>query len=237
MKKIKGSIPKRKKMSLNPLRTQLSVLVNQANEKVKILSDSGTYSRAIENARLSLSKQTSRNQSILFTSALKTRRQIEREFARVQTFLADWTSSVEGAKSESRSLKYLEGKFGKVGEKGWYDPSLNEDSAKKAFELYRRSIERAGGWERAVGLIKGKESLIGYGSENLIMSIYDMIDSGYSDNDVLDFSFEYIENGLAAYEQMAKQQVSDYDYNGVIFDMDSEAKKQWYVKRQKMKRG
>lgn len=235
--------PKQLKRSLDPLRDQLSVLVNQANERVQNLLIAGKPSRALEDARRTWERMTSRREDDeLFKSELKTRREINREFARVHSFLNDYTSTLQGADDLITNLSNLSGQFGSnwnnagLG-KNYNTDLIDDEKAKKSFEIYRRVLETAGGWERAVGIIKGKESLIGYGSENLIANIYDMVDNNYFEGDIMNIALEQVEAGLRAYEQMAAKQVSDYDY-GIVFDDETAIERRnFYTWRKRNKRG
>lgn len=222
---------KASRRSLDPLREQLSVLAREANKRVKKLSDRGLASRALYEAQRTFKRMTSRDESEgLFKSDLKTRKQIMREFARVHEFLNDYTSTVQGARRD-RDIKLdrLKGAFGGQYKEMYgvnYDKSrINDDVAKAAFDLYRRVIERAGGWERAVGVFQGKESLVGYGSEVLITNIYDMVEQGMSDASILDLAESMVNNAIKSYEKMAEQMVSDYDYGIVVDDEDAKERR------------
>lgn len=223
-----------KKPSLNPLRQQLKVLVNQANQRVRELEKEGIYnSRALDEARRTLKKQSSRvDDNELFKSNLKSRRQINREFERVHLFLNDFTSTTIGANTIQIESSNLAGAFGgkwkiETGEN--YDTSrIDKASADIAFDLYRRVVEAAGGWERAIGILQGKESLIGYGSENLINSIYDMVTHNYSEEDIITTGVHLVNQGLEAYEEMAKNQVKNYDYGVIFDDEDAKNRRSWY---------
>lgn len=235
--------PKQLKRSLDPLRDQLNVLVNQANERVQNLLIAGKSSRALEDARRTWERMSSRREDDeLFKSELKTRREINREFARVHSFLNDYTSTLQGADDLVTNLTNLSGQFGSnwnsMGTgKNYNTDVIDDEKAKKAFEIYRRVLEAAGGWERAIGIIKGKESLIGYGSENLIANIYDMVDNNYFEGDIMNIALEQVEAGLRAYEEMAAKQVSDYDY-GIVFDDETAIeRRKFYTWRKRNKRG
>lgn len=228
----------RPKVSLNPLREQLANLVNQANKRFRQLEKKGlTATRAVEEARRTLLKQTSRDPNEgLFNANLKTRRQINREFVRVQTFLNDYTSTVKGAGDFKSDIQGLLGQFGGK----WADTNqgknynraiINDDLASQAFEIYRKVVEESGGWERAVGLMKGTESLIGYGSENLIVNIYDMVEQGFSEKTIKEIAKSMVEQGIKAYERMRRDMISDYDYGIVIDDDVTYAKKQALIHR------
>ena len=228
--------------SLDPLREQLNVLVNQANERVHDLANKGLNSRALTEATRSRLRMPTRvADDELFRSDLKTRRQINREFARVHAFLNDYTSTTKGAYEFESDLKDYKGAFGhqwqaEYGEN--YDKSrIDEEKAKMAFDLYRRIVEAAGGWERAVGIFQGKESLIGYGSENLIIAIYDMIENipeaSFSDPKakqgyIIQRGLDLVTAGKQAYEEMANRQVSDFDYGIVFDDETAKERRAWF---------
>lgn len=228
--------------SLDPLREQLNVLVNQANERVHALANQGLNSRALTEAtRSHLRMPTRLADDELFRSDLKTRRQINREFARVHAFLNDYTSTTKGAYQFESDLKDYKGAFGHQWQAEYgqnYDKSrIDEEKAKMAFDLYRRIVEAAGGWERAVGIFQGKESLIGYGSENLIIAIYDMIENlpeaSFKDSDakrgyIIQRGLDLVTAGKQAYEEMANRQVGDFDY-GIVFDDETvKERRAWF---------
>lgn len=234
---------KQRTRSLDPLREQLQVLVNQANQRVDELTNQNLKSRALEEAKRSLLRSPSRiddmQSGVLFRSDLDSRAKINRELARVHSFLNDYTSTTAGAGDFETKLKNYKGAFGSHWEAEYgmrYDASrIDEEKAKIAFDIYRRVVERAGGWERAVGIFQGKESLIGYGSENLIIAIYDMVENiDMSDpTDKRDFivnrGYDIVEAGMKAYEEMASKQVADYDYGIVFDDEDTKARREWFA--------
>lgn len=217
------------RVSLDPLREQLQVLVDRANERALALIDKqlDSSSRAFQEAKRTLKRQSSRvDDEQLFKSNLRTRQQINREFARVQAFLGDYTSTELGAKQFTTDLTSLQGAFGgqweaKTGER--FDTSrVDKEIAKEAFDMYRKVVEEFGGWERAVGIFQGKESLIGYGSEVLITNIYDMFVNHY-DTGALSLenirvrALAMLDEAKNTYEEMSKRQRIDYDY-GILFD-------------------
>ena len=254
-RKKSGSTQKEKKQRvkpLDPLREQLNVLVQQANERVQQLVDRGIQSRALEEAKRSLKRMPTRvddeQMGVIFRSDLSNRAQINRELARVHSFLNDYTSTSSGAYDFESKLKKYKGAFGGEWEAEYgkrYDITrIEEEKAKLAFDIYRRVIERAGGWERAVGIFQGKESLIGYGSENLIIAIYDMVDNisvGKTIGDtfisdetdrrdfIVNRGFDIIDAGIKAYNEMASKQVADFDYGIVFDDEDTKARREWFA--------
>ncbi len=202
------------RVSLDPLREELKVLTDMANERAQKLIESGKNSRALLEAQRTLAAQWTRSQDELFSSNLKTRPQIYREFARVHEFLNDYTSTVEGAGNFETDLNRWTGK--------WRDDYGEQDLVLRSntFEIYRKVIETAGGWERAVGLLQGKEKLTGFGSENLINNIYDMLENNFSEESIKEIALRQIQAGADTYAQMAKNQRLNYDY-GIVFDDDS----------------
>ena len=218
---VGGSTQKQdRRRALDPMRDMLRVLTERANERVDKLLESGKPSRALFEAQRTLKKQTSRaDDEQLFNADLKNRRQINREFARVQAFLNDYTSTVEGAANFETDLSDLKGAFKEYRNFNgdWDKIRLKESNLGDVFDIYRRVIESAGGWERAVGLFQGKESLIGFGSEVLINNIYDMVENGLDKGDIISNALDLIEEAHAVYERMASKQVGNYDY-GIIFD-------------------
>lgn len=255
MAKRKSKTQRKKSVSLNPLREELAVLVDRANARVADIPNN-IISRAREEAVRTLLKSPSRQaeleQGILFNSQLKTRKQIMKEFARVNAFLNDYTSTQRGAyqfNKEMQSLSNLKGAFGAkwMAETGkGYDTSrIDEDVAKNTFKIYRRIVERAGGWERAIGFAQGKESLIGYGSENLIIAIYDMVQNSDIDWDkvwdnrgseeeideavnIMNIAYSRVLEGMDIYQEMESRQVQDYDYGILFDDEDAKARRSFY---------
>lgn len=227
---------KSQRRSLNPLREQLQVLVDQANQRANLLIENNLQSRALMEAQRTLMKKSSRrNDSELFRADLPRKVDINKEFARVHAFLNDYTSTMGGAYNFESDLASLEGAFGgrwktETGEN--YDTSrIDKQTAEKTFDLYRRVIESAGGWERAVGLFQGKESLVGYGSENLITAIYDMVQNNVNDGDIMNLARDMVESGIQAYTDMAERQVKDYDYGIVFDDEEAQARRAFYTWR------
>lgn len=220
------------KVSLDPLREELEVLVTQANLRASELIASGLPSRALMEAQRTLARQSTRDQDILFRSDLKTRKQINREFARVHEFLNDYTSTLRGANDFKSDFDRFSGNWGDT----WVEAGMDPEKRMRTFDLYRRVVEAAGGWERAIGILKGKESLTGYGSENLVNNIYDMIENNFSDGDIIAIALEQINAGIAAYEEMAKRQKADYDYGIVFDDETTTARRDFYTWRRRYRK-
>lgn len=222
--------------SLNPLREQLQVLVETANARASEVIGLGLPSRALMEAQRTLKKQASRvDDTELFKSNLKTRQQINREFARVQAFLGDYTSTAQGAYDFTTDLASLKGAWGKQWAKAGgltYDASrISQQQVGDVFRIYRKLTELAGGWERVVGAFKGKESLIGYGSEVLISNVYDMYVNSLNEGDILEIGYRMVNEALEDYDEMSEKARSDYDY-GIVFDDEStRARRKYYERR------
>lgn len=210
------------------------MLTDRANERVEALVNQQLPSRALNEARRTLARQSSRiDDETLFKSDLKYRKQINREFARVQAFLDDYTSTLQGAYDFATDLSDLKGAF--KGRQGFDSEKLDEDILAEVFDTYRRVTEAAGGWERAVGVFQGKESLTGFGSEVLINNIYDMIYNNMDQGDTIAISLQMIDEANQNYEEMAKRQVSGYDYGIVFDDETAEERRKFYTWRRNYK--
>lgn len=228
--------PKTKKVSKNDtLRAELNVLVKKANKRVNALRNKNISSRALIEAMRTYKRRGDKNESNLFKSDLSKTSQLLKEFARVNQFLNDFTSTVTGAKRvKDRDFQNLEGAFGAnwAAEYGVnYDKSrINDDAAKKAFEIYRM-LQEEFTWERIAGIFKGKESLIGYGSEVLITNIYDMVVAGSRTSTILGRGRDLVNNALERYEEMAKNQLLDIDYGSIVDDPMAKNRKDYINSR------
>lgn len=237
-----SSTPKKStagRRSLDPLREALQVLVNQANERAHILRDKGIDSRAMDEATRTLKRQSSRvDDDELFRADLSNRRLLNREFARVTEFLNDYTSTETGAGDFASKLSYYSGAFGgqwqdTTGEN--YDTSrINEEMAKQAFSIYRKVSEEVGGYEMISAIFKGKESLVGYGSENLIIAIYDMVVQSKSfdldEKDIKDTAIQMVKDAKERLEDLQQKMVSGFDYGPLIEDSTVESRQLWFQK-------
>lgn len=237
-RKSKNTTGKTKEQrSLNPLREQLQVLVETANARAAEIIGLGLPSRALMEAQRTLKKQSSRvDDTELFKSNLRTRQQINREFARVQSFLSDYTSTAQGAYDFTTDLSSLKGAWGKqwMAKAGGltYDPSkISKEQVGEVFRIYRKLTELAGGWERAVGAFKGKESLIGYGSEVLISNVYDMYINNLYEGDILEIGYRMVTEAINDYDEMSEKARSDYDYGIVFDDETTRARRKYYERR------
>ena len=173
---------------LDSIREQYKALQAQANARVSQLIEAGVqnYSRAYNDAVAKVGSYRTNDEILFDVYDTQRFREIKREVAMMEKFLNDNTSNVDDV-----LLQIAQGKYSGAFSGGWnkyygvsYDKSrITEDEAKIAFSIYRRLEESGTSYET----ILGKS---GYGSENLIMLIYDMVvQSGITDFD--EDSIEY----------------------------------------------
>lgn len=249
----KSKINNKKKIrlsrSLNPLRVQLAELVEMANLRVAQLNDAKVESKALDEAvktRRKIHKEM--GEGIVFTSQVRSMREFNREFARLQKFLTDTTSTVMGAETFRNGLTH--GLFGgqwRVDGGYGADPSVvSEETAKKVFDIYHRAVERAGGWEQTIGFMyASRGGMTEYGSENLINAIYDMVennnDVGMSEDDLIGMyiakAAEMIETSKNTVEHINELIKFGEDYGYVEKDAEREERIntwQWKIKKENL---
>lgn len=222
-----------KQRKLDPVREQLAVMVNEANARAAKLQESGLLSRALREAQRTV-VSVHRDQDVLFTSDLPRTRDINREFARVQTFLTDYTSLAEGAENFTSDYESIASSFGGQWRKIYgesYDTSrISKDDASRTFDLYDRIIEQGGGWERVVGMFRQSGSRVDFGSDVLIAAIYDMIDNNFTDEQIITRAMSLVNQQISEYERISELQRSNVDYGQTGVDTDNEARKNWYTR-------
>ena len=180
-----------KNHNLDEIRAQFHKLQSIANKRAEQLEAKGleSYSRAYQSATSKIGAYREQNFTDLFdVYDTKRYREIKREVARIKKFLNDETSTVEGVERFIAAEKY-KGAFSGDWHKEYgvsYDKSrVDEDKAKIAFSMYRRLEENKASYEEILGAL-------GYGSENLIMHIYDMVvESGIENDDSIEYWAEY----------------------------------------------
>ena len=214
-KKVKHS-------NLKPLRAELSSLASQANKRASQLSFDNI---AIKEARRTLPKSR-KKEDVLFKGDIRNLKDIRKEYARIMTFMSDWRSTEEGQEYYERESKYV-GAFGgqwlsKYGET--YDKSrINEDLATQAFDLYHRLIDEFGE-DQAKILWNKDSSKISYGSENMIIAIYVMVEKGFDPEEILKTARnKMILNQLEINQFATKEKYSD-DYGSLDDDYISSMK-------------
>lgn len=182
-----------KKLTASQLANQVSnfqPMVDEANARIEAIKEAGYTSMAVELVEY----QTGKEYFDLFD--VKNREDLISRMTAVRVFLSDKGSTLEGAKLETMetTTAYLKGKFGgqwkvKQNNDVSYDQSvIDEETAKRAFANYRR-IEEV----RASQIGRQGESGV-YGSENLIIAMYDAevrgVDSLEVGMDLLDAWYE-----------------------------------------------
>lgn len=144
-------------------KSQYEDLISDANRRWELIEAQGLSSMAISRAK----EETGRDYFSL--DFADTKEEVIEEVTRAYVFMADKTSTIEGAELYTAEInsERFRGKFGKqyrtpeYNNKGFDTNIINEEYAKEVFRAYRNleSLEQ--------GLIKE------YGSENLIIAMYD----------------------------------------------------------------
>lgn len=237
-----GSTPRRRK--LDPAREKLSVLVNQANKIYERQQRNGEYSIGMLEAERTMVK-VHKESGKMFVSDLKRSREINRELGRVMTFLTSYNQV-----GEYSSFDHETGFFGanwrKNGGKGYDESRVDEEDAKMVFDIYHRVIEAGGGWERVIGYFRlMNPGIIDYGSENLINSIYDMVQNkeylnltgGNSvEGEIIARSLDIIDTMKEVYEGLAELQRSGNDYGSILTKEEMEQNRSYWNFLNKYKR-
>lgn len=223
--------------SLDPAREKLNVLTTEANRRYHELQSKGITSRALFEADRTLTKSHREKyyepNDELFTSNLKSTREINRELSRTLAFLNDPTSLTSG--SEIYEQRLGEGLFGaqyrKNGGPGYNEDVVDEFDAQMVFDIYHRILEEGGGWEMVVGWFQlMNPGLVEFGSENIINSIYDMVSNrnkitlseGIEDvsGEIMKRTLKLIDEMKSVYGNLAKLQLSGNDYGSILSDKE-----------------
>lgn len=192
---IFDSIAKRKENStkaphkLDQLRSVLNVYAQEANRRVSQLIESGVDSPALMEAYKSLRRvdrekyDASGDDGVLFSVNDKKRyRELQRESARIMSFLGSAGSNIRVANYEEKALEAYSRHglsfHNQADEQTGLDNvrfrGYDQEKIKFALEIYRR-VEDAGG----ATAIYGNNGKGGFGSDNLFNMIFDEIE-GYS---------------------------------------------------------
>lgn len=245
------------KRTLDPLREQLAIMTVEANQRYKEQREMSVVSRAALEAERSLNKAGKENffeTGELFNSNQKSKRALMREFSRVSTFLADFTSTATTSETfERASTQGLFGGQWRTNGGNGYDPDrVSKEDAELVFDIYKRVLEAGGGWERVIGFFRASNiGLVDYGSEELINQIYDMvqnkdiirIETGEDDirGAVIARSLEIVNNMADMYAQMAVRQRSGVDYGNIESDKKAAEYRrrnyEWQLYREDLKNG
>lgn len=227
--------PKIESQSTKDLRNYLEQRVEQANRLADDV-DSGIYGNLediIANARRTL-PPTRKKDEELFTSDIKSEKAMMREIARMDVFEASLRNSsndnyeqivssklTSGITSQIEEMRvnFYKGAFGGQYMKDnsdheAYDKSrINEDFAEKAFGLYHRLVEKYQS-EDFLRMLWSRDSRVTYGSESVIIAIYDMVSQGYhSDEDIMDKMSSEIESRYKEIQDMDRRFKTHNDYN------------------------
>lgn len=231
--KAKTAKPKSTR-EVNPdLRRYLEERVEQAN---RLADDYWAYANnefIINNARRTLPPSRKKDEE-LFSANIKTEKAIMREIARMDVFESSIRTSIGDNYEEIMTSKlttkqsdtieqmrqeFYKGAFGGQWMKDnddneTYDKSrIDKDFAEKAFDLYHRLVEEYQS-EDYLRMLWSRDSRVTYGSENVIIAIYDMITQGsYSDSDILEKMREKIEDKYKEIQDMDRRFKTHEDYN------------------------
>ena len=161
------------KLELTNAKLELEPLVHEANQRIEMIKALGLTSHAVERV---IKEGDGRDYFDL--EEISNEKDLLKEVTRMRIFIADKGSTVDIAKLETAQIEaeIYRGKFGneynteEYGKAKFDTKSLDLETAKKVFENYHKIAE-----DRS-GLITGEN---GYGSENLIMAMYDAEVKGY----------------------------------------------------------
>ena len=164
-------IPKKlSKLELMGAIGQYQDLQLEANHRIEMIQHAGYTSYALDR----VIKEG--GQDYFDLEQVKTREELVREVTRMRVFINDKGSTIEGARLQTAEIYGAEykGKFGnefnnKENQYARFDiKAIDKDVASRAFESYRK-IESL----RASQIGKQEGGDGGYGSENLIIALYD----------------------------------------------------------------
>lgn len=242
------------KRTLDPMREQLAVLTQKANEMYNQQRTTTEMSRAALEAERTMNAEGKRHFNETFepfNPNQKTSKGINRELSRVMTFLTDYTSGIEGGMAENEHAKGLfGGQWRKQGYAGYDETRVTKEDADMVFDIYHRLLEQEGGWQRVIGYFKAvNPGIINYGSEQLINSIYDMVQNqdeiwappGMSkEGAILAKAIDMVETMIDSYMKISVLQKSGHDYGNIEEDVDSAEQRrrvyEWNLAREKYRK-
>lgn len=243
------------KRTLDPMREQLAVLTQKANEMYNKQRTTTEMSRAALEAERTMNAEGKRHFDETFepfNPNQKSSKGITRELSRVMTFLTDYTSGIEGGMAENEHAKGLfGGQWRKQGYAGYDESRVTKEDADMVFDIYHRLLEQEGGWQRVIGYFKAvNPGIIDYGSEQLINSIYDMVqnqDEIWSppgmdkEGAILAKAIDMVENMIESYMRLSVLQKSGRDYGNIEEDPDDAERRrrvyEWNLAREKYRKG
>lgn len=192
--------------------SQIEVLFSEANKRIELLKSQGLTSYAINR----LEEESGRD--YFDTDVITGKKSLMEELYRVRVFLADKGSTEEGARLETAQInaEIYKGKFGnqynteEFGNKRYDTRVIDDELAKRAFASYRKVEEKWGTKVTGEGA---------YGSENLIIAMYDAEVRGL---DSLMYGDELLEAFDRMQGEMWSRATSEADnisaISGVIYD-------------------
>lgn len=185
-------------MSFDEYASQLAALVELANDRWEALESQGLNSTAIERAL-----EESGGRPYFSTDFAEDIPDLIAEATRMRVFINNEASTIVGATLEMAAIsaEQYRGKFGHQWGRLNMSPEIDEELAKEAFRNYRRIAEAS------QALIKD-----GYGSENLIIALYDAevrgLDSLMYGMDLLK---KYEEKKTTTWAELFKEQADEAD--------------------------
>lgn len=213
------------------LRAELKIMVDEANRRLNSILKYGSQSRALDEAMRTRVK-AHKDSGDLFRADFSRTRELNREFARVNAFLSDYTSFARGAEDWTEHLTF---DFGGQYSKGYDTSSIHHKRAERVFDLYHRIIEYAGGWDRAVGMFKKGDTKLEYGSDVLINMLYEMTVHGYDNEDILSRAWTMLDAQMDLYKELAEKMRNNVDYGPINKAVNEAAERAWKRSRAERK--
>lgn len=210
---------------LNFGKSRLEVLFSEANRRIEYIKAQGFTSYAIDKVEHEGGKD------YFDIDDVTDRESLIEQLTRVRVFLADKGSTVDGAMLDTAQInsEIYRGKFGNQYNTEEYDYKrfdnrvINEDIAKRAFESYRKLEEN-----KQFLITKGKSTPDVYGSENLIIALYDAEVRGM---DSLVYGYDLLEAFYRSNKDMWSNIERDQDVttaiSGLVYD-DIRERLGWY---------
>lgn len=153
-------------------KARLEPVVREANRRIQLIKDSGLVSRALDRV------EHEGGSELFNIDYVSNREELLKENTRLRVFIADKGSTIEGAELETAQInaKDYKGKFGNEFNNEEHNHArfdtrfIDKDVAARAFESYRKIEEHRSSQLANDG---------GYGSENMIIALYDAEIRGY----------------------------------------------------------
>ena len=224
---------KAKSTKTSELKAYLEKRVEQAN---RMADDYEAYTNnefIMDNARRTLPPSRKKDEK-LFSSDIKSEKAMMREIARIDVFessirtgygdnyeeiITSKLTTKQNAQIDEMRQNFYKGAFGGQwmsvnDDHETYDKSrINEDFAEKAFGLYHRLVEEYQS-EDFLRMLWSRDTRVTYGSESVIIAIYDMVAQGaYSEKDIMERMREEIESRYKEIQDMDKRFKTHEDYN------------------------